>query len=110
REQIFVTTKLPGRHHGYEEALASFDESRRNLGLDYVDLYLIHWPLPRVDKYVPTFEAMLSLRERGDVRSVGVSNFTEEHLRRVMTETGQTPAVNQIELHPRFPQQQARAF
>src|SRR5690606_31902056 len=87
REEIFVTTKLPGRHHGYDDALLSFEESRMNLGLDYVDLYLIHWPLPRIDKYVETFKAMLTLRDEGTVRSVGVSNFTDGHLNRVIEET-----------------------
>jgi 2,5-diketo-D-gluconate reductase A len=110
REEIFVTTKLPGRHHGFDETLQSFEESRANLGLDYVDLYLIHWPLPRVDKYVSTFRAMIKLREDGVLRSVGVSNFTEDYLNRVMDETGVTPAVNQIELHPRFPQGHLREF
>jgi diketogulonate reductase-like aldo/keto reductase len=110
REEIFVTTKLPGRHHGYDDALLSFEESRMNLGLDYVDLYLIHWPLPRIDKYVETFKAMLTLRDEGTVRSVGVSNFTDGHLNRVIEETGVTPAVNQIELHPRFPQGHMREY
>jgi len=110
REEIFVTTKLPGRHHGSDETLLSFEESRMNLGLDYVDLYLIHWPLPRIDKYVETFRAMIKLREEGLVRSVGVSNFTEQYLTRVISETGVTPAVNQIELHPRFPQGHLREF
>jgi diketogulonate reductase-like aldo/keto reductase len=110
RDEIFVTTKLPGRHHGFDEALLSFEESRMNLGLDYVDLYLIHWPLPRVDQYVETFGAMLQLREEGVARSVGVSNFTQAHLQRVIDETGVTPAVNQIELHPRFPQGHMREF
>src|SRR5690554_4989727 len=110
REEIFVTTKLPGRHHGSDETLLSFEESRMNLGLDYVDLYLIHWPLPRIDKYVETFRAMIKLREEGLVRSVGVSNFTEQYLTCVISETGVTPAVNQIELHPRFPQGHLREF
>jgi diketogulonate reductase-like aldo/keto reductase len=110
REEVFVTTKLPGRHHGFDETLLSFEESRMNLGLDYVDLYLIHWPLPRIDKYVETFRAMIELRDEGLVRSVGVSNFTDAHLTRVIAETGVTPAVNQIELHPRFPQGHLREF
>ncbi|GAA4823503.1 aldo/keto reductase [Streptomyces ziwulingensis] len=110
REEIVVTTKLPGRHHGYETTLASFEESRTRLGVDYVDLYLIHWPLPRVDKYVDSFKAMLKLREDGLVRSVGVSNFTAEHLERLEKETGVLPAVNQIELHPLLPQEELRAF
>lgn len=110
RDEIFVTTKLPGRHHGYEATLASFEESCANLHLDYVDLYLIHWPLPRIDNYVDSWRAMIELRERGQVRSIGVSNFTEEYLTRLEQETGVTPAVNQVELHPRFPQAALRAF
>lgn len=110
REEVVVTTKLPGRHHGYEETLASFEESRARLGLDYVDLYLIHWPLPRVDKYVDSWRAMIKLREDGLVRSVGVSNFTAGHIERLGKETGVLPSVNQIELHPLFPQAELRAF
>ncbi|MHB9863999.1 aldo/keto reductase [Streptomyces sp. YIM S03343] len=110
REEIVVTTKLPGRHHGYEETLASFEESRRRLGLDYVDLYLIHWPLPRVDKYVDSWKAMIKLREDGLVRSIGVSNFTAQHIERLEKETGVLPSVNQVELHPLFPQQELRRF
>ncbi|MEU5366673.1 aldo/keto reductase [Streptomyces sp. NPDC005925] len=110
REDIVVTTKLPGRHHGYEETLASFEESRRRLGLEYVDLYLIHWPLPRVDRYVDAWRAMIRLREDGLVRSIGVSNFTPGHIDRLERETGVLPSVNQIELHPLFPQDELRAF
>ncbi|MBT1094673.1 aldo/keto reductase [Streptomyces chartreusis] len=110
REEVVVTTKLPGRHHGYEETLASFEESRRRLDLAYVDLYLIHWPLPRVDKYVDSWRAMIELRESGLVRSIGVSNFTPEHIERLERETGVLPSVNQIELHPLFPQDELRAF
>jgi diketogulonate reductase-like aldo/keto reductase len=110
REQVLVTTKLPGRHHGYEETLASFEESRARLGLEYVDLYLIHWPLPRVDKYVDSWKAMIKLREDGLVRSIGVSNFTPAHIERLEKETGVLPSVNQIELHPLFPQDELRAF
>jgi 2,5-diketo-D-gluconate reductase A len=110
REEIVVTTKLPGRHHGYEETLASFEESRGRLGVEYVDLYLIHWPLPRVDKYVGSWRAMIKLREDGLIRSIGVSNFTPEHIERLEKETGVLPSVNQIELHPLFPQEELRAF
>ncbi|MCX4767612.1 aldo/keto reductase [Streptomyces sp. NBC_01275] len=110
REEIVVTTKLPGRHHGYEETLASFEESRRRLGLEYVDLYLIHWPLPRVDRYVDSWRAMIKLREDGLVRSIGVSNFTTAHIERLEKETGVLPSVNQIEMHPLFPQDELRAF
>ncbi|MFJ9150580.1 aldo/keto reductase [Streptomyces sp. NPDC102270] len=110
REEILVTTKLPGRHHGYEETLTSFEESRARLGLEYVDLYLIHWPLPRLDRFVDSWKAMIKLREDGLVRSIGVSNFTAAHIERLEKETGVLPSVNQIELHPLFPQDELRAF
>ncbi|MFF3504774.1 aldo/keto reductase [Streptomyces sp. NPDC003247] len=109
REEIVVTTKLPGRHHGYEETLASFEESRRRLGVDHVDLYLIHWPLPRQGRYVDSWRAMIKLREEGLVRSIGVSNFTAAHIERLEKETGVLPSVNQIELHPLLPQDELRA-
>jgi diketogulonate reductase-like aldo/keto reductase len=109
REEIFVTSKIPGRHHGYDDALRSTEESLQRLGLEYLDLHLIHWPNPRVDRYVEAWRALVELRSRGLVRSIGVSNFTEVHLDRVIEETGVTPAVNQIELHPAFPQVQMRA-
>ncbi|MDF0514154.1 aldo/keto reductase [Agromyces sp. H3Y2-19a] len=110
RSDLVITTKLPGRHHGYDETIASFEESRKRLGLEWVDLYLIHWPLPRIDKYVESWRAMISLREKGLVRSIGVSNFTPEMLSRLIDETGVTPVVNQVELHPYFPQAELRAF
>jgi 2,5-diketo-D-gluconate reductase A len=110
RDDITITTKLPGRHHGYDETLASFDESRAALDLDVLDLYLIHWPNPSVDKYVDSWRAMIALQKDGVVKSIGVSNFTEEFLTRLADETGVTPAVNQIEMHPYFPQEQLRAF
>ncbi|MDQ0894804.1 aldo/keto reductase [Agromyces ramosus] len=110
RSDLIITTKLPGRHHGFDETVASFEESRRRLDLDWVDLYLIHWPLPRIDKYVDSWRAMISLREKGLVRSIGVSNFTPAMLTRLIDETGVVPVVNQIELHPYFPQPELRAF
>jgi diketogulonate reductase-like aldo/keto reductase len=109
REELFVTTKLPGRHHGYDETHRSIEESLGNLGLDYVDLYLIHWPNPSVDKFVDSWKAFVDLRDRGLVRSIGVSNFTEAHLQRIVDATGVAPAVNQVELHPYFPQAAQRA-
>ncbi|MFH9611178.1 aldo/keto reductase [Streptomyces sp. NPDC017448] len=109
RQEIRLTTKVPGRHHGYEETLASFEESRARLGVEYVDLYLIHWPLPRIDRYVETWKAMIRLREDGLVRSIGVSNFTAAHLERLQRETGVLPSVNQIEMHPLLPQEELRA-
>lgn len=110
RSEVCVTTKLPGRHQGYDETLASFEESRSRLGLEYVDLYLIHWPLPRVDAYVDSWKAMIKLREDGLARSIGVSNFTAEQIGRLEQETGVLPAVNQIELHPYFVQAETRRF
>ena len=108
RDEIFVTSKLPGRHHAYDEAKASVRESLDRLGLDHLDLHLIHWPNPSVDKYAEAWRALVELREAGLVRSVGVSNFAEPHLTRIIDETGVTPAVNQIELHPYFPQVRMR--
>ena len=110
RSDLLITTKLPGRHHGFDETLASFEQSRKKLDLDWVDLYLIHWPLPRVDKYVDSWRAMISLREKGLVRSIGVSNFTADMISRLVDETSVVPVVNQVELHPYFPQAQLRAF
>lgn len=110
REDLFVTTKLPGRHHGYDETFGSLDESLANLGLDYVDLYLIHWPMPAHGKFVDSWRALIDLRERGLARSIGVSNFIPEYLTRLAAETGVLPAVNQIEMHPHFAQAELRAF
>lgn len=110
RSELMVTTKLRGRDHGYEETLRGFEESRSNLALDFVDLYLIHWPLPRVGKYVDSWRAMIKLRDEGLVRSIGVSNFVPEHIDRLIEATGVAPAVNQIELHPLFPQQEQLDF
>jgi diketogulonate reductase-like aldo/keto reductase len=106
REDVQVTTKIPGRHHEYDLAIGSVEESLRRMRLDYLDLVLIHWPNPAVGKYVEAWRALVRLRERGLVRSIGVSNFTEQHLHTVIEDSGVTPAVNQIELHPYFPQQQ----
>jgi 2,5-diketo-D-gluconate reductase A len=110
REQIVVTTKLPGADHGYEAALAGFEESRRRLGLEYVDLYLIHWPLPAVGRFVDTWRAFVHLREEGLVRSIGVSNFTPDQIERIVEATGVWPAVNQVELHPEFAQPELREW
>ncbi|WP_167140698.1 aldo/keto reductase [Diaminobutyricimonas sp. TR449] len=110
RRELFVTTKLPGRHHGYDETTASLSESLGNLGLDHVDLYLIHWPLPRQDRYLDSWRAMIELREDGLATSIGVSNFTKAQLERLADETGVMPAVNQVELHPYFPQEELRTF
>ncbi len=108
REDVRVTSKLPGRHHGYDDAIGSVRESLQRLGLEYLDLHLIHWPNPSVGKYGDAWRALVDLQKEGLIRTVGVSNFTDEHLRRIIDETGVTPAVNQLELHPRFPQEQMR--
>lgn len=109
-DELIVTTKVPGRDHGYEETIRSAHASLERLGLQRIDLYLIHWPNPSVDRYVETFRAMVDLQGDGAVGSVGVSNFTEQMLTRLIEETGVTPAVNQVEMHPYFPQAALRAF
>jgi 2,5-diketo-D-gluconate reductase A len=110
REELLVATKIPGRDHGYDETIASARGSLHRLGLDRIDLYLIHWPIPRVDRFVDTWRAMIALRDEGLVRSIGVSNFTPAMLTRLIDKTGVVPAVNQVELHPYFPQADLRAF
>lgn len=110
RSEIIVTSKIPGRFHGYDETLTGFDESIARLGLEQLDLLLIHWPLPRLEKYVDTWRALVQLQKDGRVRSIGVSNFTPEHLTKIAEATGVTPAVNQVELHPFFPQAALREF
>src|SRR5690606_4911434 len=104
REEVFVTTKLRNGDQGHDSALRAFEDSRRALGLDYVDLYLIHWPVPSQDRYVETWRAFEKLLAAGVVRAIGVSNFLPEHLDRLLAETDVVPAVNQIELHPTFQQ------
>jgi 2,5-diketo-D-gluconate reductase A len=104
REEVLVASKIPGRHHAYDDAIRSVHESLDRLGLDHIDLHLIHWPNPSRGLYVEAWRALVQLQQDGLVRSIGVSNFTEEHLARIIDDTGVTPAVNQVELHPRFPQ------
>ena len=108
RDELRVTSKIPGRAHGYDDAIASTRESLERLGLDHLDLHLIHWPNPSRDLYVDAWRALVDLREQGLVRSIGVSNFTAEHLDRIIDKTGVAPSVNQIEVHPLFPQQEMR--
>ncbi len=110
RQDVFVTTKVWNDDQGYDATVAAFGASSARLGLDVIDLYLVHWPCPRMDRYVDTWRALIDLRARGLVRSIGVSNFMPEHLTRVIEETGVVPAVNQIELHPRLQQEELRAF
>ncbi|ANY84703.1 oxidoreductase (plasmid) [Microvirga ossetica] len=110
RTDLFVTTKLASQDHGYDEALKAFDKSLGRLGLAYVDLYLIHWPRPWENRYVETWRAFQRIKQEGRARSIGVSNFTQAHIQRLIDETGVVPAVNQIELHPRFQQKDMRQF
>jgi 2,5-diketo-D-gluconate reductase A len=108
RDEVFVTTKLWNNDHGRDSALRAFERSLERLGLDYVDLYLIHWPAPDKDKYVETWQAFTELKEDGRARSIGVSNFLPDHLERIIDATGVAPALNQIELHPRLQQTELR--
>jgi 2,5-diketo-D-gluconate reductase A len=110
RDKLLVTSKIPGRHHGRQQAIDSIKGSLDVMGLDRIDLQLIHWPNPSVGRYVDTWRGMIDARDQGLVRSIGVSNFTEGHLTELIEETGVVPAVNQVELHPYFPQEALRAF
>jgi 2,5-diketo-D-gluconate reductase A len=110
RKEIFLTTKVWNDEHGYESTLRAFDASAKRLGREVVDLYLIHWPVPSKDAYVDTWRALLELRSQGRIRAAGVCNFQPAHLQRLLDETGELPALNQIELHPRLQQAELRAF
>ena len=110
RSDIIVTTKLPGRHHAHDAARDMIEESVLRMGLDYIDLYLIHWPNPKQGKFVEAWEALLEARERGLIRHVGVSNFLPEHIDTLVSKTGVAPEINQIELHPYFPQMEQREY
>lgn len=110
REDVCVVTKLWNADQGYDKTLKAFDASLAKLGVDYLDLYLIHWPTPEANTYVDTFKAFTHLRDLGRARSIGVSNFAPEHLQILIDATGIVPAVNQIELHPLLPQRELRAL
>ncbi|AGI87011.1 aldo/keto reductase [Streptomyces albidoflavus] len=110
RQEVFVTTKVWNTDHGYDSTLGAFDQSLDRLGLDYVDLYLIHWPVPSAGRYVETYRALERIHAEGRARVIGVSNFLREHLDRLAAETDVVPAVNQIELHPQHQQAAARAL
>jgi len=110
QNSVFVTTKLNNPDHGYDAALRAFDASMAALGLDRLDLYLIHWPLPRRNRYVETWRALIKLQADERVRAIGVSNFQPAHLERLAAETGVLPAINQVELHPYLAQSRLRAF
>ena len=110
RNELFVTTKLWNADHGYDSTMRAFDASLDRLGLDYVDLYLIHWPAPANDAYVDTYKAFEKIASEGRAKAIGVSNFLPAHLERLLGETSVVPAVNQIELHPQLQQAESRAF
>ncbi|NUO34347.1 MAG: aldo/keto reductase [Dermatophilaceae bacterium] len=109
REELVVQSKVPGRDHAFDKAVASVEGTLERLGIEQLDVALIHWPNPSVGLYVDAYRALVECRERGLVRSVGVSNFTEKHLTEIIDATGVVPVVNQVELHPLFPQEQLRA-
>jgi 2,5-diketo-D-gluconate reductase A len=110
REELFITTKVWNDRHGYDSTLRAFDESLARLKLDHVDLYLVHWPVAGSEAYLDTWRALIKLKQDGRAKSIGVSNFMAPHLQRLIDETGVTPSVNQIELHPGFQQNELRAF
>lgn len=110
REELFITTKLWNNRHGYDQTLFAFDNSMKRLGLDYIDLYLIHWPVAGSEKYLDSWKAFIALKAEGRIRSIGVSNFLPRHIERLVAETGVTPTVNQIEYHPFFRQAEVARF
>jgi 2,5-diketo-D-gluconate reductase A len=110
RDEIFVTTKVWNDDHGYEKTLRAFDTSLRKLGLDRVDLYLIHWPAPRQDRYLDTWRALERLHQEGLATSIGVSNFHTQHLDRLLAASATVPVLNQVELHPWLPQRAVREY
>ncbi len=110
RDELTVVSKLPGRHHAYDKALLAIEESLMRASLDSYDLYLIHWPLPNVNKYVEAWSALIEAKKRGYVKHIGVCNFLPEHLDRLEAETGVIPALNQVEQHPYFPQTDLLAY
>lgn len=110
RDQFFVTSKLPGKRHKPEAVLPTVEETLMRMGLDYLDLYLIHWPNPRIGLYVEAWQGLIEAKKKGLVRSIGVCNFLPEHLNRLIKETEEIPVVNQVELHPYFSQKDLREF
>ncbi|MDQ0199821.1 diketogulonate reductase-like aldo/keto reductase [Neobacillus ginsengisoli] len=110
REELRITSKLPGRYQEYEKAVAAIQESLYRANLDYYDVYLIHWPNPKQDKYVEAWQALIDAKRSGLIRSIGVCNFLPEHIERLEKETGVKPSINQIELHPFFNQAQQRKW
>ena len=110
RGDLFITSKLRNGAHKRDAALKAFDDTMAKLGIDQIDLFLIHWPVPSQDRYVEAWKTLIELKKDGRIKSIGVSNFNRDHLERIIGETGETPVVNQIELHPRFQQRDLRDF
>ena len=110
RKELFITSKLHNGAHARDAALRAFDETMRKLAVEQLDLFLIHWPVPAEGKYVEAWKTLVGLRDQGRIRSIGVSNFDQDQLERIIGETGVTPSVNQIQLHPRRQQRDKRAF
>src|SRR5690625_4368517 len=110
REALKITSKLPGRHHAYDQAVTTIQESLYRANLDYYDLYLIHWPNPKQDMYLEAWQALIDAKKWGLIRSIGVCNFLPEHIERLEKETGVKPSINQIELHPFFNQADQRKW
>ncbi|MEK5382477.1 aldo/keto reductase [Niallia sp. FSL W8-0635] len=110
RDQLLITSKLPGRHHQYDKAIYTIQESLYRTKLDYYDLFLIHWPNPKTDLYVEAWQALIDAQKWGLIRSIGVCNFLPEHLDRLKKETGVLPSINQVELHPYFSQKEQLAY
>lgn len=110
RSELFITSKLRNGGHARDLALKSFDDTMKKLGIEQIDLFLIHWPVPSQDKYVEAWKVFVELQKQGRIKSIGVSNFNPDHIERIVGETGVTPVVNQIELHPTFQQTKNRPF
>ncbi|TPL86021.1 aldo/keto reductase [Mesorhizobium sp. B2-3-12] len=109
-EELFITSKLRNGAHQRDAALRAFDGTMKKLGVEQLDLFLIHWPVPSQDKYVEAWKTLVELKQAGRIKSIGVSNFNPDHLERIIGETGVVPSVNQVELHPRFQQRALREF
>ena len=110
RSELFITSKLRNGAHQRDAALRAFDDTMKKLGIEQLDLFLIHWPVPSQDKYIEAWKALIELKQAGRIKSIGVSNFNRDHLERIIGETGVVPVANQIELHPRFQQRTLRDF
>jgi 2,5-diketo-D-gluconate reductase A len=110
RDELYITSKLRNGAHRRDDALRAFDDTMEKLGLEQIDLFLIHWPLPGQNRYVEAWKALIELKDAGRIKSIGVSNFNQDHLERIIGVTGVVPVVNQIELHPAFQQRDVREF